>query len=114
MWLLGEGGTVALQSLLVHLLEKSSIASWRAFGEYMQDSGTAIWLFAYFGYWVEVLIVLLIKVARGTLLHAKKKSKPLPELEPAPSPKEVSSPGTTPTPDAKAAGEHCHPARFAN
>ena len=38
----------------------------------MQDSGNAIWLFAYFGYWVEVIIVLASRSIRGSLMSAKK------------------------------------------
>ena len=38
----------------------------------LQDSGNAIWLFAYFGYWVEVIIVLASKSIRGSLMSAKK------------------------------------------
>ena len=36
----------------------------------VQDQGTAIWLFAYFGYWLEVIFVLVFKFATGTLLVA--------------------------------------------
>lgn len=35
-----------------------------------QDQGTAIWLFAYVGYWLEVIFVLVFKFATGTLLVA--------------------------------------------
>lgn len=38
----------------------------------MQDSGTAIWLFAYFGYWLEVIIVLASRAIKGSLMSAKK------------------------------------------
>ena len=47
----------------------------------LQDSGTAIWLFAYFGYWLEVIIVLASRGIKGSLLSAKKanpKGKELP------------------------------------
>lgn len=36
----------------------------------VQAQGTAIWLFAYFGYWVELIIVLVFKTVSGTLLVA--------------------------------------------
>ena len=71
----------------------------------MQDSGTAIWLFAYFGYWLEVIIVLAARAARGTLLSAgKKRSNNGPAA--LPTIKEVTGPGTPPSPDAKVPGEH--------
>ena len=38
----------------------------------LQDSGTAIWLFAYFGYWLEIIIVMTSKGIRGSLMSAKK------------------------------------------
>ena len=38
----------------------------------VQDSGTAIWLFAYFGYWLEVIIVLASRAIKGSLMSAKK------------------------------------------
>lgn len=37
----------------------------------LQDSGTAIFLFAYFGYWLEVAFALSIRGARGELLTSK-------------------------------------------
>ncbi|KAA6416631.1 MAG: high-affinity iron permease, partial [Trebouxia sp. A1-2] len=42
-----------------------------------QDQGTAIWLFAYFGYWVEIFIVIAFKILSGTLLVAGVKKKQL-------------------------------------
>ena len=39
----------------------------------VQDSGTAMWLFAWFGYWVNICLVLSIKAARGTLNDARAK-----------------------------------------
>ncbi len=41
----------------------------------LQDQGTAIWLFAYFGYWVEIVIVITFKILSGTLLVAGVKKK---------------------------------------
>ncbi|CAK0737138.1 hypothetical protein CVIRNUC_000861 [Coccomyxa viridis] len=35
------------------------------------DSGTAIWLFAWFGYWLEVIFVLSVRAIKGSLLSAK-------------------------------------------
>ncbi len=74
-----------------------------------QDSGTAIWLFAYFGYWLEIIIVLSARAARGTLLSAIKKrpgrqGATLPAL--APNKEGVTAPGTPPSPDAKVPGSH--------
>jgi len=43
----------------------------------LQDQGTAIWLFAYFGYWVEIFIVIAFKILSGTLLVAGVKKKQL-------------------------------------
>lgn len=64
-----------------------------------QDSGTAIFLFAYFGYWLEVIIVLTARAAKGTLLSAVKRR---PAGQPAlPTAKDTGSPGTSPSPDAK-------------
>ncbi len=37
----------------------------------LQDSGTAIWLFAWFGYWLEVIFVLSVRAIKGSLLSAK-------------------------------------------
>ena len=37
----------------------------------LQDSGTAIFLFAYFGYWLEVTFALTIRALRGELLTSK-------------------------------------------
>lgn len=70
----------------------------------MQDSGTAIWLFAYFGYWLEVIVVLAARAARGTLLSAAKK-RPTTRPGALPTVKEVTAPGTPPSPDAKVPGE---------
>ena len=36
----------------------------------LQAQGTAIWLFAYVGYWLEILVVLIFKAMSGTLLVA--------------------------------------------
>ena len=36
----------------------------------VQDQGTAIWLFAYFGYWIEIWVVIAFKVLSGSLLVA--------------------------------------------
>ena len=38
-----------------------------------QDAGTAMWLFAWFGYWVDIFLVLAIRGARGSLTDAKAK-----------------------------------------
>ena len=45
-----------------------------------QDSGTAIWVIAYFGYWLEVIIVLTSRAIRGSLLSAKKGNQKCTEL----------------------------------
>ena len=37
----------------------------------LQDSGTAIFLFAYIGYWLEVTFALTIRALRGELLTSK-------------------------------------------
>ena len=37
----------------------------------LQDSGTAIFLFAYIGYWLEVAFALTIRALRGELLTSK-------------------------------------------
>lgn len=72
----------------------------------VQDSGTAIWLFAYFGYWLEVIFVLSVRAARGTLLQSKKRPQPaeadLPQLNGA---KQVRPPDTPLSPDPKLLGE---------
>ena len=73
----------------------------------MQDSGTAIWLFAYFGYWLEVIIVLASRAIKGSLMSAKKggvgKEGPLgTKLLPATSAGNVSP--TTVRANQKAAG----------
>lgn len=39
-------------------------------GGKLQAQGTAIWLFAYVGYWLQILVVLVIKFFTGTLLVA--------------------------------------------
>ena len=41
-----------------------------------QDQGTAIWLFAYFGYWLEVLLVVAARAMKGSLLTAMKLQRP--------------------------------------
>ena len=74
----------------------------------MQDSGTAIWVFAYFGYWLEVIIVLASRAIKGSLMSAKKgkvgKDGPLgTKLLPATSAGNVSP--TTARANQKAAGE---------
>ena len=73
-----------------------------------QDSGSAIWLFTYFGYWVEVIIVLSARAAKGTLLNAVKKrpagQAALPAI--APTKDGVTAPGTPPSPDAKIPGRY--------
>lgn len=43
----------------------------------MQDQGTAIWLFAYFGYWIEIFIVIAFKAVSGSLLVAGVRNKQL-------------------------------------
>lgn len=43
----------------------------------MQDQGTAIWLFAYFGYWLEIFVVIAFKVMSGSLLVAGVRKKQL-------------------------------------
>ena len=43
----------------------------------LQDQGTAIWLFAYFGYWIEIFIVIAFKILSGSLLVAGVKKKQL-------------------------------------
>ena len=43
----------------------------------LQDQGTAIWLFAYFGYWIEIFIVIAFKVLSGSLLVAGVKKNQL-------------------------------------
>lgn len=42
-----------------------------------QDQGTAIWLFAYFGYWIEIFIVIAFKAVSGSLLVAGVRNKQL-------------------------------------
>lgn len=37
------------------------------------EYGTAMWLFAWFGYWIEIAIVLVVRLWRGELTDAKKK-----------------------------------------
>ena len=75
----------------------------------LQDSGTAIWLFAYFGYWLEVIIVLASRAIKGSLLSAKKappKGGELPlgtKVAPSHSAGNVSP--TTARANKKAAGE---------
>ena len=44
----------------------------------MQDTGTAIWLFAYFGYWLEILAVVAIRAWRGSLMEALRQHPPQP------------------------------------
>ena len=41
-----------------------------------QDTGTAIWLFAYFGYWLEILIVVAARAHKGSLLLALRQRPP--------------------------------------
>lgn len=66
------------------------------------DNGTAIWLIAYFGYWLEVIIVLVARAARGTLLTAGKKRAAKGAPATLPTVKEgVIGPGTPPSPNAK-------------
>ena len=43
----------------------------------VQDQGTAIWLFAYFGYWIQVWVVILCKALSGSLLVAGVRRKQL-------------------------------------
>ena len=43
----------------------------------LQDQGTAIWVFAYFGYWIEIFIVIAFKVLSGSLLVAGVKKNQL-------------------------------------
>jgi high-affinity iron transporter len=40
------------------------------------DHGTAMWLFAYFTYWLEVAIVIIAKATRGSLMQAKIRRQP--------------------------------------
>ena len=47
----------------------------------MQDTGTAIWLFAYFGYWAEILVVIAIRTCRGSLMNALRQHPPKPNLQ---------------------------------
>ena len=42
----------------------------------MQSGGNALWLFAYFGYWVEILLIVIIKLCRGRLTDANRKRSP--------------------------------------
>ena len=42
-------------------------------GVLLQDAGTAMWLFAWFGYWLDVFLVLAIRGVRGSLTDAKAK-----------------------------------------
>lgn len=37
---------------------------------WLQSQGTAIWLFAYFGYWLEIFFIIAIKAFTGTLTSA--------------------------------------------
>ena len=46
----------------------------------MQDKGTAIWVLAYFIYWLEVGIVLAAKGTRGELLAASKRRNKCPPV----------------------------------
>ena len=46
-----------------------------------QDTGTAIWLFAYFGYWLEILIVVAIRACKGSLLTALRPHPPQPDAQ---------------------------------
>ena len=77
----------------------------------LQDSGTAIWLFAYFGYWLEVIVVLASRAIKGSLMSAKKaggkgKEGPLgTQLLPATSTGNVSP--TSAKANQKAAGRPC-------
>lgn len=43
----------------------------------VQDQGTAIWLFAYFGYWLQVWFVILVKAITGSLMTAGVKRRQL-------------------------------------
>jgi hypothetical protein len=43
-----------------------------------QDTGTAMWLFAYFGYWLEVLLVVAARAMKGSLLVAMRTHRPPP------------------------------------
>ncbi|KAK9865546.1 hypothetical protein WJX84_002270 [Apatococcus fuscideae] len=40
------------------------------------SEGNALWLFAYFGYWIEILLIIGIKLWRGVLTDAMKKRSP--------------------------------------
>ena len=43
---------------------------------HVQSEGNALWLFAYFGYWIEILLIIGIKLWRGVLTDAMKKRSP--------------------------------------
>ena len=43
----------------------------------VQAQGTAIWLFAYFGYWLEIFFVILCKAVTGSLTSAGVNKKQL-------------------------------------
>ena len=43
----------------------------------VQDQGTAIWLFAYFGYWIQIWVVIAAKAITGSLLVAGVRRKQL-------------------------------------
>ncbi len=42
----------------------------------VQSQGNALWLFAYFGYWLEIFIIIGIKLLRGKLTDANHKRSP--------------------------------------
>ena len=42
----------------------------------MQANGNALWLIAYFGYWLEIFLVIAIKLIRGKLTDAAHKRSP--------------------------------------
>lgn len=66
-----------------------------------QDQGTAIWLFAYFGYWVEIFIVIAFKILSGTLLVAGVKKK---QLKKPVLPKTADQVSTSPEDSSKVVG----------
>ncbi len=64
----------------------------------VQDQGTAIWLFAYFGYWIEIFIVIAFKILSGSLLVAGVKKK---QLRKPVLPKTADQVSTTPEDSSK-------------